>query len=338
MLQVCIALIPATTFGVYLFGGPALLLWLITCLSALIAEALCLWVQQKSIKRLQDSSALLTGWLLALSLPPWAPWWIGSGGAFFAIIIGKQIYGGLGQNLFNPAMLARVALLISFPVQMSTWANITPINSPAAPGILESLDIILGWSDIPDGFIGATILGEIKASTSLSITGMLSNQFSYSHAILGQTRGSLGETSEVLVLAGGLWLMYRRIISWHIPVALLSSTALISALFNFFDPSKYAGPLFHLSSGGVMLGAFFIATDYVTSPASNIGKIIFGVGCGAMIFIIRTWSGFPESVAFAVLFLNALTPLIDRFTKPRIYGRDTHGRPAKVIPPVRKNF
>ncbi len=323
------ALVPATAYGVYLFGWPALLLWLLTCAGALLTEALCLWAQGKPFSRLQDSSALLTGWLLALSLPPWAPWWIGVGGAAFAIAIGKQVYGGLGQNLFNPAMLARVALLISFPVQMSTWANVTPMGSLLAPGFWDSLAITFGWQDIPDGATGATILGQAKANytSSLSITEMLHSQFSLSQAFIGQTRGSLGETSELLVLLGGLWLLYQRIISWHIPLGLLASTAAISWLFYWADPSRYANPLFHLSSGGIALGAFFIATDYVTSPTTNAGKLIFGVGCGLMIFTIRTWSGFPESVAFAVLFMNALSPLIDLITKPRAYGRDLRGRP-----------
>ena len=156
---------PATAFGFYLFGWPAIFLWLFTCTGALITEALCLWGQGQPLARLKDSSALLTGWLLALSLPPWAPWWIGVGGAAFAIGIGKQVYGGLGQNLFNPAMLARVALLISFPVQMSTWANVTPFGSLLAPSIGDGLGITLGLTSIPDGATGATILGKPKPTT-----------------------------------------------------------------------------------------------------------------------------------------------------------------------------
>jgi Na+-translocating ferredoxin:NAD+ oxidoreductase subunit D len=204
MLQVCLAMVPTTAFGIYLFGWPALFLWLLTCASAIATEALCLWAQGKPLNRLQDSSALLTGWLLALSLPPWAPWWIAVGGAAFAIAIGKQVYGGLGQNVFNPAMLARVALLISFPVQMSNWANVTPLGSALAPGFWDSLAITFGLQDIPDGFTGATMLGEVKASSSASISQMLSEQFSLSQALVGQTRGSLGETSELLVVMGGL--------------------------------------------------------------------------------------------------------------------------------------
>lgn len=337
MLQVCFALAPATAFGFYLFGWPAVFLWLFTCAGALITEALCLWGQGQPIARLKDSSALLTGWLLALSLPPWAPWWIGVGGAAFAIGIGKQVYGGLGQNLFNPAMLARVALLISFPVQMSTWANVTPMGSLLAPGLWDGLGITLGLNSIPDGATGATILGDAKANytTSLPIGDMLAQHFSLGQAFVGNTRGSMGETSELLILAGGLWLMYLRIISWHIPVAFLASLAFFSGLFHHANPARYAAASFHLTSGGIAMGAFFIATDYVTSPASNKGKLIFGIGCGFMVFVIRAYSGFPEAVAFAVLFMNALTPLIDRISKPRSYGRDGRGRPLKV-PSTRK--
>lgn len=338
MLQVCFALAPATAFGFYLFGWPALFLFLFTCGGAMATEAACLWAQGQPMSRLKDSSALLTGWLLALSLPPWAPWWIGVGGAAFAIGIGKQVYGGLGQNLFNPAMLARVALLISFPVQMSTWANVAPIGSLLAPGVWDGLAITLGLHEIPDGATGATILGMAKANytTSIPIGDMLSHEFSIAEAFFGRTRGSLGETSELLIIAGGIWLIYARIITWHIPVAFLSSLALFSWIGHGVNPARYAEAGFHLTSGGIALGAFFIATDYVTSPASGKGKLIFGIGCGFMVFVIRAWSGFPEAVAFAVLFMNALNPLIDRYTKPRFYGRDGRGRPIKNTPSMRE--
>jgi electron transport complex protein RnfD len=339
MLQVCFALLPATGFGFYLFGWPAIFLWAFTCGAALLTEAACLWAQGHPLSRLKDSSALLTGWLLAMSLPPWAPWWIGVGGSVFAIGIGKQVYGGLGQNPFNPAMLARVALLISFPVQMSTWANVNPIGSAMAPGFWDGLAITLGLQEIPDAALGATILGEAKANytTAIPIGEMLSKEFSFKDAITGFTRGSLGETSEILVLIGGIWLLYKRIITWHIPLAFLLSLAFFSWAAHGVNANRYAEASFHLVSGGVLLGAFFIATDYVTSPASSLGKLIFGAGCGFMVFVIRAWSGFPESVAFGVLFMNALTPLIDRYTKPRFYGRDGRGRPIKNTPALREN-
>lgn len=337
MMHVCLALVPATGFGFYLFGWPAIILWALTCLTAIVTELLCLWLLLRPLRRVLDSSALLTGWLLALSLPPWAPWWIGVGGAAFAVAVGKQLYGGIGQNLFNPAMLARVALLISFPVQMTTWVNITPWESPQAPDFHSALMIIFGLRDLPDGFTGATILGQLKAATDQQpVPTIVSDSYVLKDALLGTTRGSMGETSELLVLLGGLWLLVKRIISWHIPVAMLGTTAVVGLMLHHGSPSEYPPFWVHLSSGGVMLGALFIATDYVTSPSTSTGKLIFGSGCGLLMVCIRSWGGFPEGMAFAVLFMNALTPLIDRMVKPRTYGRDLRGKPLKNIPDARK--
>ena len=331
MLNVCGALMPSTAFGFYLFGWPAINLFVLCCVSAVATEALCLQALNMPLKRVRDSSALLTGWLLAMSLPPWAPWWIGVGGAAFAIAVGKQLYGGIGQNPFNPAMLARVALLISFPVQMTTWVNAVSPLADSAPGFLHSLHITFGGA-IPDAMTGATALGQVRTGLTMhqSAQDIIAHNFSWRHALLGTTRGSLGETSEILVLIGGGWLLYQRIISWHIPVAMLAALGLCGGLFHFFAPAHYGGALYHLTSGGIMLGAFFIATDFVTSPASNSGKLVFGAGCGVVTFIIRSWAAFPEGVAFAVLFMNALTPLIDRYMKPRIFGRDQKGNPLPL--------
>lgn len=334
MMHVCLALMPATAFGFYLFGFPALLLWLVTCLSAMATEALCLLAQQKSLLRLRDSSALLTGWLLAMTLPPWAPWWIGAGGAAFAIAVGKHLYGGLGQNIFNPAMLARVALLISFPVHMTTWVHPESLSSP---DWVHAVSIIFAGSPIPDGVTGATILGELKTAHSAgTVPALQQSHFSWLDANLGFSAGSLGETSELLVLAGAVWLLVLRIISWHIPAAMLATVAVLGFVFHQADASHYASPLVHLSSGGIMLGAFFIATDYVTSPSSKSGQLLFGAGCGLVLFAIRTWGGFPEGVGFAVLFMNALTPLLDRYFKPRAYGRDLRGKPINVKAEARR--
>lgn len=325
MLHVCLALLPASVFGFYLFSWPALVLWAVTCLSAVVTEALCLWAQQKSLSRLGDASALLSGWLLAMTLPPWAPWWIGAGGAAFAIAVGKHLYGGLGQNIFNPAMLARVALLVSFPVQMTTWVLPTGLDTP---GFLASLQIIFNPQPLAEGFTGATILGELKTAQSAgTVDTLTAHMFSAWPSFLGQTAGSMAETSEILVLLGGLWLLHQRIISWHIPVSMLAATAVLAIAFHQANPTHYAGPLVHLLSGGVMLGAFFIATDYVTSPSSKLGQCLFGAGCGMVMYAIRTWGGFPEGVGFAVLFMNAITPLLDRYCKPRAYGRHINGKP-----------
>lgn len=331
MLQVCLALVPATLFGLWLFGWPAINLWLLTCASAVATEALCLYWLGQPQRRLLDGSALLTGWLLALSLPPWAPWWIGVGGSAFAIGIGKQLYGGIGQNLFNPAMLARVALLIAFPLQMTTWALPHALGSAAAPGFVEGLHITFGGV-IPDGMSGATALGGLKTELTLHRTAeeILAGNFRLIPALLGTTAGSLGETSELLLLLGGLWLLLRRIIHWEIPVSMLVSVVLLGAIAHQINPERYPGGLYHLASGGLLLGAFFIATDPVSSPVSRAGRLIFGIGCGVLVYVIRTWGSFPEAVAFAVLFMNALSPLIDRYWRPRAYGRTSSGKPLAI--------
>lgn len=341
MLKVCLALTPATAYGLYLFGWPAIILFVVTIAAALLTEAACLYLAEQPMSRILDGSALLSAWLYAATLPPWAPWWIGAGGIAFALAVGKHLYGGIGQNPFNPAMLARVVVLISFPVQLTTWVNPMPMGSSLAPGFMDSLGIIfagadytahLGSSLIPaDGMTGASWLGASKAAVGAGtdISVMISQSFSLQDAAFGHIRGSLGETSTVLVLLGGLWLLWSRIISWHIPAAFLGTLALCGWLASHFNPHLYPGPLFQLTTGAAMLGAFFIATDYVTSPATPVGKLIFGAGCGLVLFTIRTWGGFPEGVAFAVLFMNAITPLIDRFIKPRAYGRTGRGASLK---------
>ncbi len=334
MLQVCLALLPATLFGLWLFGWPAINLWLLTCASALATEALCLYWLGQPMRRLLDGSALLTGWLLALSLPPWAPWWIAVGGSAFAIGIGKQIYGGIGQNPFNPAMLARVALLIAFPLQMTTWALPAPLGSAAAPDFVEGLRITFGIDSAPllDGMTGATALGNLKTELTLGRTAeaILAGDFALIPALLGSSGGSLGETSELLLLLGGLWLIFRRVIHWEIPASLLLSVVVMAAIAHQINPARYPGGLYHLASGGLLLGALFIATDPVTSPVSRAGRLIFGAGCGLLVYVIRTWGSFPEAVAFAVLFMNALSPLIDRYWRPRAYGRTASGKPLAI--------
>lgn len=329
MLNVCLALTPATLFGLYLFGWPAINLWVLTCASAVLTEAACLRLMEQPMRRLLDGTALLTGWLLAVSLPPWAPWWIGVGGSVFAVGIGKQLYGGVGQNLFNPAMLARVALLIAFPLQMTSWLAPQPLFSATAPDFLEGLRITFAGAPMPDGVAGATALGNLKTELTLhkSAEDILANSFSLLPAFLGTTGGSLGETSELLLLLGGLWLMFRRIIHWDIPVSMLLAVVVMGAIAEQINPVRYPGGLYHLMSGGLLMGAFFIATDPVTSPVSRVGRLIFGTGCGVLIYVIRTWGSFPEAVAFAVLFMNALTPLIDRYWRPRAYGRNPRGKP-----------
>ena len=337
MLNVCLALVPVTGFGIYLFGWPALMMWLLCIVSALASEALCLWLLQQPMSRLLDGSAVLTGWLLALTLPPWSPWWVAVGGSAFAIIIGKQIYGGIGQNLFNPALLARIALLISFPVPLTTWA-MPYLN----PDLGQSFQILMGHmpalTPAPDALTGATWLGDSKAAVKAGgdMTEYLSSHFNIVDAMIGERLGSMGETSALLVLLGGAWLLKQRIISWHIPVSLLGTLAVLALVTSTSEPERYAPVSFHLLSGSVLLGAFFFATDYVTSPTTKTGQVMFGMGCGLMIFTIRTWGGFPEAVAFGILFMNSLTPLIDRITKPRVYGRNRQGDVIKHVPAQRR--
>jgi len=336
MLAVVLALIPATLYGLVLFGWPAINLFLVTVLSCLVFEVLGLWLAGKPLRFfLQDSSALLTGWLLALSLPPWAPWWIGVIGGFFAVVVGKQIFGGIGQNVFNPAMLARVALLVSFPIEMTLWLEPRPLFSGQAPGFLEGLSITFaGLVDI-DSISGASWLGHVR--TELSVDRSLSEAMAnYPNgtisAALGTVPGSMGETSALLLLAGGGWLLWQRVITWHIPVATLAAVMVLATGFSLFDPERYPDALFHLMSGSLILGAFFIATDPVTSPTTPRGQLLFGAGCGLLIYVIRTWGGYPEGVAFAVVLMNAFTPVIDHYIRPRIYGRTLRGTPIKPPP------
>jgi electron transport complex protein RnfD len=330
MFSVWLAMLPASLYGVYLYGWPALNLLLLTSIAALASEALGLRLAGKPIKiSLMDGSALVTGWLLAMTLPPWAPWWIAVVGAFFALVVGKQVFGGIGQNLFNPAMLGRVALLIAFPLEMTTWVSPQPLFSAQAPGLLDSLAITFGSAADIDALSGASLLGHIKTEVgrNVALSDALQGAYSFSDAAIGEMRGSLGETSAILLLIGGIFLLARKIITWHIPVAMLGTVAVLATLMHLIDPSRYADAGVHLFSGGLMLGAFFIATDPVGSPSTPRGQLIYAAICGALIYVIRTWAGFPEGVAFAVLLMNAATPLIDHYMRPRIYGRTNKGDP-----------
>jgi electron transport complex protein RnfD len=330
MVLVMLALLPATLFGVYIYGWPALNLFLVTVGSAIIAEAVCLKLAGKPVSPyLKDGSAALTGWLLAMTLPPWAPWWIGVVGSLIAIVIGKQVFGGIGQNLFNPAMVARVALLITFPLEMTTFVMPKPVLSAAAPGFAEGLAISFGAGFPVDVVSSASTLGHVKTELGrhVPLDTALAPVFDILKGVIGYMPGSLGETSALLILLGGLYLLFKGIISWHIPVSMIASLMTFATLFHWINPDAYLGPLAHLLSGATLLGAFFIATDLVTSPVTPKGQLLFGAGCGFLVFVIRTWAGYPEGMAFAVMLMNALTPLIDHYIRPRIYGRDRKGEP-----------
>lgn len=340
MMLVWLATLPSAGFGVYQFGWPALNLLVVTVAAALASEAVAVWMAGKPVTvSLSDGSALVTAWLLAMTLPPWAPWWIGALGSAFAILVGKQVFGGTGQNLFNPAMLARVALLISFPLQMTTWARPHHWFAAGSPDFLTGLSVSFLGAPRVDGISSATVLGYVKTGFTQghTLSQSLAGHFAPAAALLGNTNGSMGETSVLLLLLGGALLLQQRIITWHIPVAMLATIAAFAGLFHGINPQRYGSVLFHLSSGGAVLGALFIATDPVTSPSSFRGQLIFGAGCGALTWIIRTWGGYPEGVAFAVILMNAVTPLIDHYLRPRIYGRTRAGAPLPVPVPSGKN-
>lgn len=331
MVTVMLALTPATLYGFWLNGWPGIYLWITTIAFSVLGELLFLRMRDKSAGDvLLDGSAVLTGWLLAASLPPWAPWWIGAFGGLFATTLGKQAFGGLGQNLFNPAMVARVALLISFPVQMTAWVNPPHLFAPGALGPLDGLMVFLkGYANI-DAVTSATTLGFGKTELSRGVDLLQSAAHSPALSSYGLRPGSLAETSAWLIAAGGIALIYMRIISWHIPVAMLVGLAVPAAILHGVDPAHYLSATTHVLSGGAILGAFFIATDYVTSPNSPLGKLVFGLGCGLLTYVIRSWAGYPEGVAFAVMLMNALTPIIDTYFKPRIYGRNRKGAPLAI--------
>ena len=304
MRLVIYALLPAVAVAVYLFGLPALKVILICTIGCVACEALCCRLMKRP-QSITDGSAALTGILLALNLPPSSPWWMALLGSAIAIIIGKMIYGGLGYNPFNPALVARVVLLISFPVQMTHWTAPTPLG--------------LGL----DAVTSATPLGEMKSV--LILTGQLPDTATggFDRYFYGLMAGSLGEVSALALLLGGLFLIIRRVITWHIPVSFIGTVMVMAGIFWIIDPTRYPSPLFHLLTGGLMLGAFFMATDMVTSPISARGMLIFGCGCGILTVLIRLFGGYPEGVAFAILLMNATTPLIDRYTQERIYGHSS---------------
>lgn len=300
MRDVLIALAPALLMGLWFFGLPALRTLVFALGGCLFFE----WATLRLLKkpaRLHDLSAAVTGVLLAMNLPPSSPWWLALIGAFVAIVIAKQIYGGLGYNPFNPALVARVLLLISFPVQMTTWAL------PTGPLRL-------------DGGTGATPLGALREGLALGRSVDELTLTPFWKLLVGVRGGSLGEVSVLALLIGGLFLLWRGHIRWQIPVGFLAAVAVLSGIPWLLAPTRYASPVYHLLSGGLFLGAFFMATDMVTSPVTRRGMLVFGLGCGLLTALIRLWGGYPEGVSFAILLMNAATPLIDRATRPRVFG------------------
>jgi len=331
MMSVMVCLAPATGFGLVQFGWPAAFLFLVTVVSALVFEILCLAIAGRPVMRFAtDGSALLSGWLVAMTLPPWAPWWVGVLGAGIAIVIGKQVFGGLGQNLFNPAMVARAMLLIALPVQMTQWPE--PLGLSGGPDLNQSLSITFGTGPRIDAVSGASLLASVKSGLDAGrpMAAILSESYDLRSLFRGAVTGSLGETSALLLLGGGMALVFLRIITIVTPLSVLGTLFLLSGAAWLIDPESFPPPLFQLASGSAMLCAFFIATDYVTSPVTGMGKAIYGAGIGALIFVIRSWGSFPEGAAFAVLLMNACTPLIDIYVRPRIFGRTRSGKPLEI--------
>ena len=303
MYGVLIALIPAFICSVVFFGMGAIIVTLTSVIACLFFE----YVIQKFILKRQptiwDGSALITGVLLAFNVPSNLPVWIIIIGALVAIGIGKMSFGGLGCNIFNPALVGRVFLLISFPVQMTTW--------PLAQGFNSSY---------VDAATGATPLSLLKEAvkSGQSVNSVLTDDgfVGYGNMLLGNMGGSLGEVAAFALLIGFAYMLVRKIITWHILVTIFLTVFIFSGILNVCDPEQFANPLFHLLSGGLMLGAIFMATDYVTSPMSHKGMIIYGAGIGVLTVLIRQFGAYPEGMSFAILIMNAFTPLINRYCKP----------------------
>ena len=295
MLDVIIALIPATLMGVYYFGFRALMV----VLTAVAASVLCEYAYQKIMKKhvsVNDLSAVVTGLLLALNLPVTIPLWMVVIGSAFAIIIVKQLYGGLGRNFMNPALAARCFMVIAWGAAMSTFVD--PFAGYGADAISQ-----------------ATPLGVLKGISEGNIPSL-------KDAFFGVKPGTIGETSGVMLILGGLYMMYKRVISWRIPTIYILSFAVLTYLFgtNPTDGTQLGFTLLSICTGGLFLGAIFMATDYATTPTTKIGQTIFAIGCGVLTFVIRKFGSYPEGTSFAILLMNIVTPLIDRYIRPKKFG------------------
>lgn len=334
MLVVILALVPGVLASIYVFGFGVLINIFLAVSFALVLEASMLYLRKRPIKPyLNDNSAILTAILLALALPALAPWWLTLIGIFFAIVVGKQLYGGLGYNIFNPAMVAYAVLLISFPAEMTTYWQ-TPLmlateDAGQSLGLLQSINFQL-FGKLPDNvsfdaLTSATPLNIVQ-TTIITGAGTISEIKAQGNAY-GFIGGIGTEWINLAFLAGGLFMLRKGLISWHIPVALLGTLGFLSLLFGSFELDSNPSPLFHYFSGATMLGAFFIATDPVTAATTPRGRLIFGAGIGALVYIIRTWGGYPDAFAFAVLIMNMTVPLLDYYTQPRVYGHaeNQHG-------------
>ena len=318
MIQVIIALLPGTIAYAWHFGPGVIVNIVIAILFALLFEAVILKLRAKPVMpHLTDFSAVVAAWLFALCLPMHIPWWLVLVGIGFTMVAGKHLYGGLGFNPFNPAMVGYVVLLISFPREMTTWYLPAAVSGETL-GVTDSLAYSVGSADIRqwDALSSATPLDQMKTALGQNIAIAEIR----AAPIFGHWGGAGWEWIAFWWFIGGLWLLATRTIRWQIPLSLLGAVLAISLLFYLINPEAYTSPLFHLLSGAVIIGAFFIATDPVTAATTDTGRIYYGVLIGLLIYVIRVWGGYPDGVAFAVLLANMCVPLIDYYTQPRIYG------------------
>ncbi|MDP3678848.1 MAG: electron transport complex subunit RsxD [Methylotenera sp.] len=320
MLKVLLALVPGIFAYTWIYGGGIIITLTLATVTALLSETAMLKLRQRPVTpHLMDLSAVVTAWLLALALPPLAPWWLVVVGTLFAIVIAKQLYGGLGYNPFNPAMVGYAVLLISFPIIMTKWPA-PLLLAETKLGFLDQLQYIFGHI-LPAGV-------QVDAVTSATPLDYLKTQRMLNHEvssiseapIFGVLGAKGGEVVTGAYLLGGLYLVQQRIISWHLPTAFLAALATISFIFYAVNPAHYANPLFHLMSGASLLCAFFIITDPISGPTTPKGKLYFAAAAGVLTYLIRTYGGYPDGVAFAVLIMNMCVPLIDAYTQPRVFG------------------
>ncbi len=308
MLTVLIALAPAFAASVKFFGLDALRLTAICVVTCVLSEAICRKLMKRDLG-ISDLSAVVTGVLLAFNLPPGLPSWMAILGSVFAIVVAKQLFGGIGYNPFNPALMGRIFLLVSFPLPMTSWSGwrvITPLT--------DTLQAVT--TATPLGLVKDTV----KATGELPFVFDSSTIFQF---FAGDMNGCIGETSALALLIGGLYLLWKRCIYWQVPVFYIGTVLVFSGILWTIDPATNFNPLFHLLTGGLMLGAFFMATDMVTTPITKTGMAVFGIGCGLLTMIIRKWGGFPEGVSFAIVLMNSITPLINKATRRRVFG---HGK------------
>ena len=315
MFRVLLALIPGIAAYVWFFGAAILVQLALASVTALAAEALMLRLRDKPVMLfLTDGSALVTAWLVALTFPPIAPWWLTVTGVLIAIIVVKHLYGGLGQNPFNPAMVAFCTMIVAYPQLMSQWPR-AEFNA-----LGPMLHAIFSGDRQLDALVMATPLDALRTvlrdpEQRATIAGILG-----SHASFGNIGGRGWEWIAAGYLLGGLWLIQQRIITWHVPVAFLVTLMVIATGFSMANPERFVGANFHLFTGGAMLGAFFIATDPVSGCTTPLGKLIFAAGAALLTWIIRSFGAYPDGMAFAILLMNLLVPLIDMNTQPKVFG------------------